>query len=284
MLAILSTLSASANIIPQADIYWDQIITKGEVASGNLRKPGQLTFKTAVGNAKISWARRMVMPKIGWSNTLSAAYELQASATSLKDVGMAGEVAQLGSKLGYELTHAFAPKSTELKLKLSSPGVGGCILSAEYDSASPGTLKSIGVPMSYTFGTPGRWASCVLSAKTEYSPAAGAMKYAAAVKAWGARLGATASHAVGAADEEAGVAPKPLVYELTAQHIAEMSGASVSAKLSGGAKPKRLTVDLQTEEIGRSGTWLVGASVPLSHSFKEGLKDPTITLKRSFLK
>ena len=32
MLAILSTLSASANIIPQADVYWDQIITKGEVS------------------------------------------------------------------------------------------------------------------------------------------------------------------------------------------------------------------------------------------------------------
>ena len=32
MLALLSTLSASANIIPQADVYWDQIITKGEVS------------------------------------------------------------------------------------------------------------------------------------------------------------------------------------------------------------------------------------------------------------
>lgn len=186
MIGLLSTLSAStsAGIIPQADVYWDQIVTKGEVASGNLRKPGQLTFKTAIGNAKISWARRMVMPKIGWHNTLSAAYELQASATSLKDVGMAGEVARMGSKLGYELTHAFAPKSTELKMKLSSPAVNGCSLYAEYDSASPGPLKSIGVPMSWTVGTPGRWASCVLSAKAEYSPAAKAMKYAAGVKAW----------------------------------------------------------------------------------------------------
>ena len=45
-----------------------------------------------------------------------------------------------------------------------------------------------------------------------------------------------------------------------------------------------MTVDLQTEEIGRAGTWLVGASVPLSQGFKEGLKDPTINLKRCFYK
>lgn len=85
-------------------------------------------------------------------------------------------------------------------------------------------------------------------------------------------------------DEDSGVASKPLVYELTAQHIAEMSGGSVMATLSGDAKPRKLTVDLQTEEIGRAGTWLVGASVPLSQGFKEGLKDPTITLKRCFYK
>lgn len=257
--------------------------TPPQVDSGNLRKPGQLTFKTAIGNAKISWARRMVMPKLGWHNTLSASYELQESAASLKDVGMAGEVAQKGSTLAYELTHGFAPKATELKMKLSSPAVGGCSLAAEYDSASPGALKSIGVPMTWTIGTPGHWESCVLSANTEYSPSARAMKYAAGVKAWGARLGATASRAVRAYDEEkAAVAPRPLVYELTAQHVAEMSGASVTATLSGGAKPGRLTVDLQGEEPGKGGTWLVGASVPTSHGFKEGLKDPTITLTRSF--
>ena len=37
-------------------------------------------------------------------------------------------------------------------------------------------------------------------------------------------------------------------------------------------------------ELRRAGTWLVGASVPLSQGFKEGLKDPTITLKRCFYK
>jgi len=240
---------------------------KAEVTSGDLQNILADTTASLFSTAKLAVGGKLDFG--GYATRWRARYDSRANTNFIKDVSLMGEVSQKGAKLSYEVTQPFAGSAlgeVSINLKLTTPLVAGHKLTAEYDTALPGTVKSLGLPLG-----PYKVAGVPLSGKAEYLGGGKAVKYVAQAnfKSTLTQLRTTVVQ---------GLRAPGVKYEVeVAQELAE--GREIAASLQNS---KVLVLEYADATVDPAATWTLEAEVPLDTGLGSALAKPKLTAKRGW--
>jgi hypothetical protein len=224
-----------------------------EISTSDVRKGA------AFDNLKASWGKSL---NVGdFKTNMNCNYDYNDNRDFLKDVSFSGDLVEgEGDDLsvGYEVTHNFGSKNTEVKLSAS---VAGTAFSADYDTES--SLKEVGLSRSVDVG----------DQKVDLSPSFLVQAKTARVKLMSA-LGSGGDSV--SAQVDYGTDGGSVSYELGYSHNID-AGRDLSATFSPDGN--NLEVEYTDTTFESGSTWTATANVPVDGNALDAAK---LTLKRSW--